>query len=117
MMVQDLIYCISNEQREHIYDSLRGMDHVRNLMSRGGLEWESHAASLKAYTDQIAQVLNALPRDPRCSSAVAVDPDALFPCPRCAKSAGPAHRVTSEGSHRTFYLRCQSCGHQWSFDA
>ncbi len=114
MVVQDLIFCISNEQREHIYDSLRGLDHVRSLMSRSGDEWQPHAVSLKAFTDQIAEVLNALPRDPRCSSS-AVDPDATVPCPRCAQSAGPPHRITAEGESRTFFVRCQSCGHQWSF--
>ena len=113
----ETIFCISKEQREYIYDSLRGLEHVRSVMSAKGLEWEPHATSLHTYTESIAQVLNALPRDPRCASPLpGIDVDATLPCPRCAQSAGPAQRITAEGQHRTFYLRCQWCGHSWTVD-
>ena len=112
----ELIFCISKEQREDIYDSLRELEHIRSLMNGKGPEWEPQAQSLRTCAENIALVLSALPRDPRCASLPGIDADATVPCPRCGQSAGPAHRITTEGQQRTFYLRCQTCGHSWAVD-
>ena len=64
----ELIFCISREQREYIYDSLRGLEHIRSLMNGKGQEWEPQAQALRTYAENIADVLSALPLDPRCGS-------------------------------------------------
>jgi hypothetical protein len=89
----ELIFCISKEQRENIFDSLRELEHIRSLMNGKGPEW-----------------------DPRWASLPGIDADATVPCPGCGQSAGPAHRITTEGQQRPFYLRCQTCGHSWTVD-
>jgi hypothetical protein len=115
MIVQDVIFCISNEQREVIYDCLRRHNDQCELMSRNGLEWERHAASLKTYADGITELLRRLPYDPRCCPSP-TDPDASVECPVCRDKVGPAYRITIEGRHRTSHRRCLSCGHNWSLE-
>ena len=115
MMVQDVIFCISNEQRESIYDSLRQHNDLCELLRRNGVEWERHAASLKTYADGIADLLRTLPIDPRCCPSQS-DPDAIVECPLCREEVGPAYRITTEGRHRISHRRCLSCGHNWSLE-
>jgi hypothetical protein len=115
MMIQDVIFCISNEQRESIYTSLKRHNDLCELMRSKGLEWESHAISLKTFADGIAELLSALPIDPRCCPSQS-DPDAVVDCPVCRKKAGPAYRVTTEGRRRISHRRCLSCGHNWSVE-
>ena len=62
------IFCIPHEQREHIFDNLRGIESLRTVMSRKNFELEQYAAELKTYTDSIARLLNELPIDPRCEN-------------------------------------------------
>jgi hypothetical protein len=62
----DTIFCILSEQREHIYDNLRGIESVRAALSRNDLKLEPYALELKTYTESIARLLNGLPLDPRC---------------------------------------------------
>ena len=62
----ETIFCILSEQREHIYDNLRGIDSVRSALARKNLKLEPYATELKTYADNIARLLNALPIDPRC---------------------------------------------------
>jgi hypothetical protein len=60
------IFCILNEQREYIYDNLRGIESVRTALARKNFELERYAVELSTYTESIARLLNALPIDPRC---------------------------------------------------
>jgi len=64
-MAETILY-IFNEQREHIYNELRGIEHVRTALSTKGFEVERYAAELKIYTESITRLLNGLPRDQRC---------------------------------------------------
>jgi hypothetical protein len=64
------IYCIVNEQREEIYNDLKGIDSVRTMLAREGFAYEQYAAELKGYTDRIVRLLNGRPRDPRCEQPV-----------------------------------------------
>jgi hypothetical protein len=59
-------FCLSNEQREHIYSNLRGFDHVRTVLSRQDFALKRYAAELKNYTESIARLLDGPPRDLRC---------------------------------------------------
>lgn len=62
----ELIFCIANEQRQRLYSDLRGIDEIRNMLNRKGLQWEPYAAELRTYVHSIARLLDELPRDPRC---------------------------------------------------
>ena len=115
MMVQDVIFCISNDQRESIFDSLKRHNDLCELLRRNGHEWDRHATSLKTYADGIAELLRTLPYDPRCCPPLS-DPDAIVECPRCRGKVGPAYRITTEGRQRTSHRRCLSCGHDWSIE-
>ena len=69
----ETIFCIVNEQREHIYNDLRGIELVRTALTRRDTKLERYAAELKTYTESIAQLLNSLPRDPRCQEPSSSD--------------------------------------------
>jgi len=60
------IFCILREQREHIYDNLRGIESVRSVLSQKDSSLEPYATELRTYADNIARLLHGLPVDPRC---------------------------------------------------
>jgi hypothetical protein len=66
----EIIFCIFNEQRDRIYDDLRGIEDVRTTLSRQGFACEQYASDLKTYTERIVRLLDSLPRDPRCERAI-----------------------------------------------
>ena len=65
----ETIFCIVNEQRQRIYSDLKGIDGIRTLLNRQGLEWEPYGAELGTYVQRITQLLDGLPRDPRCEQS------------------------------------------------
>jgi hypothetical protein len=65
----ETIFCIVNEQRRRIYIELRSIKEIRKMLNRKGLQWEPYGAELETCVQRITQLLDSLPRDPRCAQS------------------------------------------------
>ena len=65
----ETIFCIVHEQRKRIYSELRSIEEIRTMLSRKGLDWEPYGAELGTCVQRITQLLDSLPRDPRCEQS------------------------------------------------
>jgi hypothetical protein len=72
--MSESLFCISHDQRNQVYDALRGIDYIRRRMSRHSYHWDIYATELQTYMDMIARVLNQLAPDPRNDQALRAEP-------------------------------------------